>query len=98
MNNNNLVNKCPYCGGTLIEGTLYTCKSGTAYWLPDGQTLGLFYNPIKDKKLLDAGSIIFHTTGLGICEITSQVCKECKKLIIDYSNSNAGPTVNVKER
>lgn len=98
MSKNNLFVKCPYCGGNLIAGTLYTCNSGIVYWLPDGQTLGLFYNPIKDKKLLDAGSIIFHTTGMGICEITSHVCKECKKLIIDYSSPNIGPTVKAKER
>ena len=89
--------KCPYCGGILKEGTLYPTNSDKVYWLPEGENAGVFlFDPIKDNKLLDAGAVIF-SSGLVTCKMKTYACKECKKLIIDYSDM-VYPTTDVKER
>lgn len=67
--------KCPYCNGEMEKGIL----EGQRYLLWAKRPHKLTYHPKEGEVLLGEKTI-------SSVVVDSYICKQCKKIILDYSN------------
>jgi DNA-directed RNA polymerase subunit RPC12/RpoP len=67
--------KCPYCNSKMETGVL----EGQRYLLWAKQPHKLSYRP-------KAGEVLLGEKAVSSARVDSYICKQCKKIIIDYAN------------
>ena len=67
--------QCPYCNGQMETGIL----EGQRYLLWSKQPHKVSYHPKADEVLLGEKAV-------SSARVDSYICKQCKKIIIDYAN------------
>ena len=67
--------KCPYCNGEMEIGIL----EGGRYLLWAKQPHKISYHP-------KAGGVLLGEKAVSSVRVDSYICKQCKKIIIDYAN------------
>ena len=73
--------KCPYCGGEMVEGTIY----GDRYqlkWLPKTQKL------MMGIWVMD-GLRLGHSGLAGRSRVEASLCESCQKMVIDMHSPNS---------
>lgn len=73
--------KCPYCNGELERGELKS--RGGLFFLPDGESMPMLYTDRQMEKHR-AIPLLTNVTSLTSEGQAACVCRECRKIIIDY--------------
>lgn len=70
---------CPYCGGVLEGGTLFSTRG--INWVPDGVELPL--GPTRDYVRRHGGISLYEKVPVLFSEHPAFVCRTCGKMLLD---------------
>ena len=76
--------KCPYCCNEIEKGFVQNIRHSLA-WYPEGSQVSVLAHYIKDFHS-DAVVLSAPERPLGDYRTDAYICKNCKKVIIDYGN------------
>ena len=79
--------ECPFCGGEMEQGVLYTENSRGLYFLPLEDTLGFW---ITRRGVEKGGGIVLDGPYNGnfpnCTELGGFVCRACRRIIVQYED------------
>ncbi|OUQ56954.1 hypothetical protein B5E58_09880 [Tyzzerella sp. An114] len=69
--------KCPYCNSEMEQGFLHGMKR--VAWMTKKR---------KSETALNGDDIVFEDNAFNDFIFSGYICKDCKKMVIDYSDKN----------